>query len=158
MDFPDGPVVKNPPANAGDTRSIPGAGRSAKPMHRSCWARDPEPSSRSKRSHRDGKPVRHSWGAALTRRSERKPACNNGDPAHPEQIRNLKKGKCTSSECTARWLFTSVRGIVPRSSTRIGSPQPLTGNAKECSNYRTIALISHTSKVKLKILQARLQR
>ena len=32
------------------------------------------------------------------------------------------------------------------------------GNAKECSNYRTIALISHTSKVMLKILQARLQQ
>ena len=32
------------------------------------------------------------------------------------------------------------------------------GNAKECSNYRTIALISHTSKVILKILQARLQQ
>ena len=31
-------------------------------------------------------------------------------------------------------------------------------NAKECSNYRTIALISHTSKVTLKILQARLQQ
>ena len=30
-------------------------------------------------------------------------------------------------------------------------------NAKECSNYRTIALISHASKVMLKILQARLQ-
>ena len=32
------------------------------------------------------------------------------------------------------------------------------GNAKECSNYHTIALISHTSKVILKILQARLQQ
>ena len=32
------------------------------------------------------------------------------------------------------------------------------GNAKECSNYRTIALISHASKVMLKILQARLQQ
>ena len=32
------------------------------------------------------------------------------------------------------------------------------GNAKECSNYHTIALISHASKVKLKILQARLQQ
>ena len=31
-------------------------------------------------------------------------------------------------------------------------------NAKECSNYRTIAVISHTSKVMLKILQARLQQ
>ena len=32
------------------------------------------------------------------------------------------------------------------------------GNAKECSNYRTIALISHTSEVMLKILQTRLQQ
>ena len=37
-------------------------------------------------------------------------------------------------------------------------PIPKKGNAKECSNYCTIALISHTSKVKLKILQARLQQ
>ena len=35
-------------------------------------------------------------------------------------------------------------------------PIPRKGNAKECSNYRTIALISHASKVMLKILQARL--
>ena len=38
-------------------------------------------------------------------------------------------------------------------------PIPKKGNVcKECSNYRTIALISHTSKVMLKILQARLQQ
>ena len=37
-------------------------------------------------------------------------------------------------------------------------PVPKKGNAKECSNYRTIALISHTSKLMLKILQARLQQ
>ena len=36
-------------------------------------------------------------------------------------------------------------------------PVPKKGNAKECSNYCIIALISHTSKVMLKILQARLQ-
>ena len=35
---------------------------------------------------------------------------------------------------------------------------PKNGNAKECSNYCTIALISHASKVMLKILQARLQQ
>ena len=35
---------------------------------------------------------------------------------------------------------------------------PKKGNAKECSNYRTIALISHAGKVMLKILQARLQQ
>ena len=37
-------------------------------------------------------------------------------------------------------------------------PIPRKGNAKECSNYHTIALISHASKVILKILQARLQQ
>ena len=37
-------------------------------------------------------------------------------------------------------------------------PIPKKGNAKECSNYRTIALISHAIKVMLKILQARLQQ
>ena len=35
---------------------------------------------------------------------------------------------------------------------------PKKGNAKECLNYHTTALISHTSKVMLKILQARLQQ
>ena len=37
-------------------------------------------------------------------------------------------------------------------------PIPKKDNAKECSNYHTIALISHASKVMLKILQARLQQ
>ena len=37
-------------------------------------------------------------------------------------------------------------------------PIPKKGNAKECSNYRTIALISYATKVMLKILQARLQQ
>ena len=40
----------------------------------------------------------------------------------------------------------------------VSIPIPKKSNAKECSNYRTIALISHTSKVMLKILQARLQQ
>ena len=35
---------------------------------------------------------------------------------------------------------------------------PKKGNAKECSNYHTIVLLSHTSKVMLKILQSRLQQ
>ena len=37
-------------------------------------------------------------------------------------------------------------------------PIPKKGNAKECSNYHTIALISYTSKVMLKVLQARLEQ
>ena len=40
----------------------------------------------------------------------------------------------------------------------IFTPIPKKGNAKECSNYHTVALISHTSKVMLKTLQARLQQ
>ena len=38
------------------------------------------------------------------------------------------------------------------------TPIPKKGNTKECSNYRTIVLISHASRVMLKILQARLQQ
>ena len=37
-------------------------------------------------------------------------------------------------------------------------PNPKKGNAKECSNYCTVALISHASKVMFRILQARLQQ
>ena len=40
----------------------------------------------------------------------------------------------------------------------VSIPIPKKGNAKECSNYHTIALISHASKVMIKILQARLQQ
>ena len=41
---------------------------------------------------------------------------------------------------------------------KVSFPIPKKGNAKECSNYCTVALISHASKVMLKILQARLQQ
>ena len=50
-------------------------------------------------------------------------------------------------------LISQDHNFRPKSSFQI-----LFCNAKECSNYRTIALISHTSKVMLKILQARLQQ
>ena len=42
--------------------------------------------------------------------------------------------------------------------TSVFIPIPKKVNAKECSNYRTIALISHATKVMLKILQARFQQ
>ena len=54
-----------------------------------------------------------------------------------------KFGKLSSGHRTGRGVFI---------------PIPKKGNAKECSNYCTIALISHASKVMLKILQARLQQ
>jgi len=41
---------------------------------------------------------------------------------------------------------------------KVSFPIPKKGYAKECSNYHTIALISHARKVMLKILQARLQQ
>ena len=74
-DFPGGAVVKNPPVNAGDTGSSPGSGRSHMPQSNYAHApqllslrsraREPqllkpmrlEPVLRSKRSHRDEKPV-----------------------------------------------------------------------------------------------------
>ena len=42
--------------------------------------------------------------------------------------------------------------------TSVFIPIPKKGSAEECSNYHTIALISHASKVMLKILQAKLQQ
>ena len=50
---------------------------------------------------------------------------------------------------TQQWLQDWKRSVF--------FPIPKRGNAKECSNYRTVTLISHASKVMLKILQARLQ-
>ena len=62
--------------------------------------------------------------------------------------------KCLHSICqqvwkTQQWLQDWERSVF--------IPIPKKGNAKECSNYCTIALILHASKVILKILQARLQ-
>ena len=51
---------------------------------------------------------------------------------------------------TQQWLQDWERSIF--------IPIPKKGNAKDCSNYHTIALISHASKAMLKILQARLQQ
>ena len=51
---------------------------------------------------------------------------------------------------TQQWLQDWKRSVF--------IPIPKKGNAKECSNYHTIALISHASKVMVKILQARLQQ
>jgi len=51
---------------------------------------------------------------------------------------------------TQQWLQDWKRSVF--------IPIPKEGNANECSNYCTIVLISHTSKVMLKILQVRLQQ
>ena len=58
------------------------------------------------------------------------------------------------------WVLHSIRQqIWPQDRKRsVVIPIPKKGNAKECSNYHTIALISHANKVMLKILQASLQQ
>ena len=63
--------------------------------------------------------------------------------------------KVLYSICQQIWK-TQQRPQVWKRSVFIPIPQK--GNAKKCSNYHTIALISHASKVMLKILQARLQQ
>ena len=55
----------------------------------------------------------------------------------------------------ANWENSAVATGMERS---VFIPIPKEGNAKQCSNYHTIALISQSSKVMLKILQARLKQ
>ena len=63
--------------------------------------------------------------------------------------------KCYNSICQQIWTTQQWPQDWKRS---VSIPIQKKGNAKECSNYHTVALISHTSEVMLKILQARLQQ
>ena len=82
----------------------------------------------------------------------------SGDDGIPVELFQILKGdavKVLHSICqqigkTQQWPQDWKRSVF------IAVPKK--GNAKECSNYRTIALISHASKVMLKILQARFQQ
>ena len=64
------------------------------------------------------------------------------------------------------WLIITISNIIPAIildgpqdwKSSVFAPIAKKGNAKECSNYQTTVLISHASKVMLKILQARLQQ
>ena len=77
----------------------------------------------------------------------------DGIPVELFQILKDDAVKILHSVCQEIWKFSSGHrtGKCPFSS------QSQRGNAKECSNYCIIALISHTSKVMVQILQARLQ-
>ena len=82
---------------------------------------------------------------------------SGGDGIPVELFKILKDDavKVLHSVCQQLWKTQQW----PQDSKRsVFIPIPKKGNAKECSNYHTIALISHTSKVMLKILQARLQQ
>jgi len=76
-------------------------------------------------------------------------------PAEPFQILKDDAVKVLHSICQQIWKTQQWPQDWKRS---VFTSVPKKGNAKECSNYCTIALISHVSKVMLKTLQARLQQ
>ena len=82
---------------------------------------------------------------------------SGGDGIPVELFENLKDDavKVLHSICQHIWKTQQWPRDWKRS---VFIPIPKKGNDKECSNYCTIALISHASKVMLKILQARLQK
>ena len=79
----------------------------------------------------------------------------DGIPVELFQILKNDAVKVLNSICQQMWKTQKWPQDWKRS---VFIPIPKKGIAKECSNYRTIALISHVSKVMLKILQARLQQ
>ena len=82
---------------------------------------------------------------------------SGGDGIPVELFQILKDGamKVLNSICQQIWKTQQWPQDWKRS---VFIPIPKKGNAKECSNYLTLTLISHASKVMLKILQARLQQ
>ena len=79
----------------------------------------------------------------------------NGTPVELLQILKDDAAKVMHSICQQIWKTQQWPQDCKRS---VFIPIPKKGNAKECSNYLTVVLISHASKVMLKILPARLQQ
>ena len=81
----------------------------------------------------------------------------SGDDGIPVELLQILKDdiKVPHSICQRIWKTQQWPQDWKRS---VFIPVPKKGNTKECSNYCSIALISHASKVMLKILQARLQQ
>ena len=84
-----------------------------------------------------------------------KASVGDGIPVDLFQILKDDAAKVLHSICQQIWKTQKWPRDCKRS---VFIPIPKKGNAKECSNYCIIALISHASKVMLKILQARLQQ
>ena len=91
---------------------------------------------------------------ALGSTTPNKASGGDGIPVELFQILKEDSVKVLHSICQQIWKTQQWPQDWKRS---VFIPVPKKGNAKECSNYHIIALISHTSKVMLKILQARLQ-
>ena len=79
----------------------------------------------------------------------------DGIPIELFQILKDAAVKVLHSKCQKIWKTQQCSQNWKRS---VFIPIPKKGNAKECSNYHTIVLISHANKVMLKTLQARLQQ
>ena len=92
---------------------------------------------------------------ALESITKNKASGGDGIPAELFQIPKDDAVKVLHSVCQQIWKTQPWPQDRKRS---IFIPIPKKGNDKECSNYHTIALISHASKVMLKIFQARLQQ
>ena len=92
---------------------------------------------------------------ALEGISTNKASGSDGIPAELFQILKDDVVKVLHSICQQIWKTQQWPQDWQRS---VFIPIPKKGDVKECSNYRTVALISHASKVMLKILQARLQQ
>ena len=93
------------------------------------------------------------WGLGSI--TTNKASGGDGIPVELFQILKYDAVKVLHSICQQIWTTQQWPQDWKRS---VFIPIPKKGNAKEFSNYRTIALISHTSKVMLKILQPRLQQ
>ena len=91
---------------------------------------------------------------ALESITTNKASGGDGIPVELFQILKHDAVKVLHSICQQVWKTQQWSQDWKRS---VFIPIPKKGNAKKCSNYHTIALISHASKVMLKILQARLQ-
>ena len=89
------------------------------------------------------------------KQKQNKTSGSDGIPVELFQILIDDVVKVPGSKCQQIWK-TQQRPQEWKMSVFI--PNPKKGNAKECSNYHTVALISHASKIMLKILQARLQQ
>ena len=92
---------------------------------------------------------------ALGSITTQKASGGDGIPAELYQILKDDAVKVLHSICQQIWKTQQWPQDWKRS---VFTPIPKKGNAKECSNYHTVALISHTSTVMCKILQARLEQ
>ena len=82
----------------------------------------------------------------------------SGGDEIPVELFQILKDDAVKVLCSLCQQFSKTQQWPQDRKRSVFIPIPNKGNVKECSNYRTIALISHTSKVMLKVLQARLQQ